>query len=284
MIKKIAIVTDSTCDLPPEWREKYDVTIIPLTIVFGEEQLLDGVDISATEFYERLVSDTTHPTTSQPTPNDVVKVFESARDKGAEAIFCILISSAMSGTYASAEQAAKDFTIPVEMFDSRNNSMGLGWQIMAAARAREDGGGLKEMTAAAAKVRDKMVYHILLDTIEYLSKGGRIGEAVKLVDSVLQVKPIVTVKPESGTVGLGLPARSRKVGLKNLYKNFFRKVGAEKNLHIAILHNNVPETAEQIAERVRAEYDPTELIIQTVSPILGVHTGPRAVALCGYSE
>ena len=146
MSKKIAIITDSTCDLPGEYRDKYDITVLPLTIIFGEEQLLDGVDISAEAFYERLVSDPVHPTTSQPTPNDVLQVFKSARDKGAEAVFCILISSAMSGTYASAVQAAKDAPIPVEMFDSRNNSMGLGWQVLAAARAREAGGGLKAVS------------------------------------------------------------------------------------------------------------------------------------------
>ena len=97
MSKKIAIVTDSTCDLPEEYRDKYDITVLPLTIIFGEEQLLDGVDISAEAFYERLVSDPVHPTTSQPTPNDVLQVFKAARDKGAEAVFCILISSAMCG-------------------------------------------------------------------------------------------------------------------------------------------------------------------------------------------
>jgi len=284
MEEKISIVTDSTCDLPQKWRVQYDITVLPLTIIFGEEQLLDGVDISAEAFYERLVSDPVHPTTSQPTPNDVLQVFNAAKDAGAEAVFCILISSAMSGTYASAEQAARSASIPVRMFDSRNNSMGLGWQVLAAARAREAGGGLEEMAAAAAKVRDKMVYHILLDTIEYLAKGGRIGDAVKLVDSVLKVKPIVTVKPDTGTVGMGLPARSRKTGLKNLYKNFFKKQDTSRPMRIAVLHNNEREIAEKLAEQVRVEYDPQELIIQVVSPILGVHTGPGAVALCGYSE
>jgi len=285
MAQRIAIITDSTCDIPQEWRDKYEITVIPLTIVFGEEQLLDGVDISAGAFYERLIRDQSiHPSTSQPTPAFIRNMYEELYEAGAEEIVCVLISAKMSGTLSSAQQAAADFPIPVHIHDSRNNSMGLGWQVMAAARAREAGGGVKEMLTAAEKVRDKMVYHILLDTISYLKRGGRIGEAVALVDSVLSVKPIVTVKPDTGTVGMGLPARSRKTGKKHLFKNFFKKLDTSKPMHITVLHNNVPQEAEEMAARVRETYDPQELFVQIVSPILGVHTGPDAIALCGYSE
>ena len=284
MTHRIALVTDSTCDIPQDWRKKYEITVLPLTIVFGEEQLLDDVDISAQAFYERLGADPHHPTTSQPTPNDFKTIFQKVQDAGAEQILCITISSAMSGTMASAVQVAKDFPIPVHVMDSRNNSMGLGWQVIAAARAREAGGGMKEMLAAAEHIRDRIVYYISLDTIEYLSKGGRIGDAVKWVDSVLQIKPLITVKRDTGTVGIGLPARSRKLGLQNLYKTFFKQLDTTKPMHITVLHNNVLADAEAMAERIKAEYDPAELFIEIVNPILGVHTGPGAVALCGYSE
>ena len=284
MTHRIALVTDSTCDIPQEWRKKYEITVIPLTIVFGEEQLLDGVDISAVEFYERLGTDPNHTTTSQPTPNDFKNVFEKVHKAGAEEILCITISSAMSGTMTSALGAAKDFPIPVQVMDSRNNSMGLGGQVIAAARAREAGGGMKEMVAAAEKIRDRIVYYITLDTIEYLSKGGRIGDAVKWVDSVLQIKPLITVKRDTGTVGVGLPSRSRKIGLKNVYKTFFKQLDTAKPMHITVMHNNVPADAEAMAARIKEEYDPAELFIEIVNPILGVHTGPGAIALCGYSE
>jgi len=285
MTNRIAIITDSTCDIPQDLREKYEITLIPLTIIFGEEQLLDGVDISAQAFYSRLISDqSVHPSTSQPTPAFVRNIYENIQKAGAEEIVCILISAKMSGTLASAQIAAEDFPIPVHIHDSRNNSMGLGFQVLAAARAREAGGGVKEMLAAAETVRDKMVYHILLDTISYLKRGGRIGDAVALVDSVLSVKPVVTVKPDTGTVGMGLPARSRKTGKKHLFKNFFRKLDTSKPMHITVLHNNIPDEAEEMAAMVREAYDPVELHVQIVSPILGVHTGPGAIALCGYSE
>jgi len=197
---------------------------------------------------------------------------------------CILISSRMSGTLTSAEQAAKDFPIPVHIHDSRNNSMGLGFQVLAAARVREAGGGVKEMLTAAETVRDRMIYHILLDTITYLKRGGRIGDAVALLDSVLSVKPVVTVKADTGTVGMGMPARSHRIGKKHLVKNFFKKLDTTKPMHITVLHNNIPEEAREMAEKIREMYDPAELFVQIVSPILGVHTGPNAIALCGYSE
>lgn len=285
MTQRIAIITDSTCDLPQAWREQYEITVVPLTIVFGEEQLLDGVDISAKAFYERIIADQTiNPSTSQPTPEIFRKMYEKLQKAGAEEIVCVLISSKMSGTLASAQQAVLDFPIPVHIHDSRNNSMGLGWQVMAAARAREAGGGVKGMLAAAEKVRDKMVYHILLDTISYLKRGGRIGDAVALLDSVLAVKPVITVKPDTGTVGMLLPARSHRIGKKNLYKNFFKKLDTSKPMHITVLHNNIPDEAQEMAEQIKAEYAPAELFVQIVSPILGVHTGPGAIALCGYSE
>jgi len=285
MTQRIAMITDSTCDIPQDLREKYDIHVIPLTIVFGEEQLLDGVDISARGFYERLITDqAVHPSTSQPSPGFVRKIYEKVRKTGAEEIVCILISSRMSGTLTSAEQAAKDFPIPVHIHDSRNNSMGLGFQVLAAARVREAGGGVKEMLTAAETVRDRMIYHILLDTITYLKRGGRIGDAVALLDSVLSVKPVVTVKADTGTVGMGMPARSHRIGKKHLVKNFFKKLDTTKPMHITVLHNNIPEEAREMAEKIREMYDPAELFVQIVSPILGVHTGPNAIALCGYSE
>jgi len=119
MTQRIAIVTDSTCDLLVEWREKYEINVIPLTIIFGEEQLLDGVDISAQAFYDRLEAEDVHPTTSQPTPKDFTEIFQQLKNNGTEEIVCVLISSAMSGTFASAQQAGEGFSIPVHIHDSR---------------------------------------------------------------------------------------------------------------------------------------------------------------------
>ena len=157
------IGTDSTCDIPREWIEKYDIFVIPLTIIFNEDQYLDGVDMTAEQFYERLAIDKHHPTTSQATPADFLRAYQRAKANGAKEILTIVISSCHERDNHLSQQAAKDFDIPVHVMDSRNNSMGLGWQVIAAARAREKGADLAEMVRAAEQVRDKMVYFISLN-------------------------------------------------------------------------------------------------------------------------
>lgn len=280
----IALITDSTSDIPAEWIRQYGISIVPLTIIFGSQPYLDGVDISAQAFYDRLIEKGEHPSTSQPTPEAFLTAYRQAAQKGAEQILVITISSGMSGTIESARQAAREAGIPVQVMDGKSNSMGLGWQVIAAARAREAGGGLAEMMAAAEKVRETVRYYITLDTIEYLARGGRISEAARFLDSFLRIKPMIYVRNDSGTVGASLPSRSRKGAIEGLYKEFFRHITPGQRLHITVLHNSALEEAQALAERVQKEYAPVEIFISIVSPVLGVHTGPRALALCGYAE
>jgi DegV family protein with EDD domain len=284
MTHKIALVTDSTCDIPAAWLLQYEISVIPLTIVMNGQPLLDGVDIQPQEFYERLDSEKLHPTTSQPTPQAFLDAYKKVAQNGAEQVLVITISSAMSGTIESARQASEQSPIPVQIVDGKNNSMGLGWQVIAAARIRETGGGLDEMMEAASLVQKNMVYYISLDTIEYLARGGRIADAARFLNSILKIKPLIYVKPDTGTVGAGIPSRSRKAVVEDMYKEFFKHIDTSRPLHITVLHNNVLSEAEELAERVKREYSPKEMFISIVSPILGVHTGPRALALCGYAE
>lgn len=280
----IALVTDSTCDIPAQWVEQYQIGVVPMTIIFGSETYLDRVEMTAEQFYARLPNEKHHPTTSQPTPQMFLEAYRKAAANGAQQVLAITISSAMSGAMASALQAAGESPIPVAVVDGKNNSMGLGWQLVAAARAREAGADLVAMIAAAKQVQEGMVYYITLDTIEYLAKGGRIAGAVKFLSSVIQIKPLIYVKPDQGVVGASIPARSRKGALEGLYKEFFKHFKPGQALHIAVLHNNALEEAQALAEQVQRAYAPKEMFITIVSPALGVHTGPRAVALCGYAE
>jgi DegV family protein with EDD domain len=284
MAHRIALVTDSTCDIPADWLKQYQISVVPMTLIFGDEQFQDGIHITAKEFYERLLIDPIHPSTSQPTPEAFIEAFKKAAAAGADEIIAMVISSAMSGTYSSAVQAVQQMDIPVQVHDSLNNSMGLGWQVMAAVRAREQGADAGAMLEAAKKVRERMVYYISLDTIEYLARGGRIGGAVKFLDSVLKVKPLIYVRPDTGTVAAGIPARSRTSALQGMYREFFRHMDTSRRMHITVLHNNAEDEARAIEQQVKREYAPEELFISIVTPALGAHTGPRAVALCGYSD
>ncbi len=284
MANRIAFITDSTCDIPQEWLIKYDITIVPLTIVWGNEQYLDGVEMNAEEFYQRLGVVMPIPTTSQPTPGSFLKAYKEAAAKGAEEIIVFTISSAMSGTIESARRAAEESPIPVHIHDSRNNSMALGWQVIAAARAREAGKDVAGILAAAEYVRANVIYYISLDTMEYLFKGGRIGQATKFLESIIKIKPLIYVNHDSGTVGAGFPARTRAGAIQGLYNEYFKHIPAGKPLHITVLHNAALAEAQELAEKVIAEFHPVEIFISIVSPVLGVHTGPRAIALCGYAE
>jgi len=278
-----ALVTDSTCDLPAELRDLYDISVVPLSVIWGTEQLRDGVDIQAEAFYRRLVSDPVYPTTSQPAPKDFLDVYQAQRERGADEILVLTISAAMSGTYESAKMAAEMIDMPVRVVDSRANSMSLGWQILAAARARESGADINTMIAAADDVRGRLVYLIALDTLEYLHRGGRIGGASAFIGNLLNLKPQIHVNHETGQVEAGKRTRTRKKALEALYQDFFAQVGAGDSLRIAVLHNAALEDTQAMAERVQREFSPAELLISIVSPVLGVHTGPRAISLCGYA-
>ena len=129
-----------------------------------------------------------------------------------------------------------------------------------------------------------MVYLITLDTLEYLHKGGRIGGASHFIGNLLNLKPQIAVNHQTGEVAGGRRSRTRKKALADLYEDFFHQIGTTQNLRIAVLHNAADEEAKGIAERIKKEFHPQELLISLVSPVLGVHTGPRAVAICGYPD
>lgn len=283
MAHKIALITDSTCDIPAEWVKHYEIQVIPLTIVMEGQTFTDGVDITPIEFYERLANEDIRPTTSQPTPQLFLDAYQKAAESGAEQVLVITISSGMSGTIESARQAAESSPIPVQLWDGKSNSMGIGWQVIAAARAREDGGGLKQMLEAAQKALVSMSYYISLDTIEYLAHGGRIADATRLLNSLLKIKPLIFVNHETGKVGAAVPSRSRKSAIEDLYREFFRHIDTSLPLHITVLHNNALPEAKELMERIIRDFSPKEIFISIVSPVLGVHTGPKALALCGYA-
>jgi len=281
---KIAFITDSTSDIPLELREKYDLTVVPLTINWEGKSYLDGVDLTPEEFYKRLEEDPVRPTTSQPAPGDFVRAFQQAQQNGAEEIVVVTISSAMSGTIQSARTAAESVDIPVHIVDSRGNSMGLGWQVLAGARSRDAGESMTAILAAIEKVRTHVHFHVVLDTLDYLFKGGRIAGAAKLLNSVLKIKPQVHVNHNSGSVEPSHVSRTRAKAIEALYSSFFDKVDIKKPLHIAVLHNAALEEAKALAERIREEFHPVELFIGFASPVLGVHTGPHAIGISGYDE
>jgi DegV family protein with EDD domain len=185
MTNTIALVADSTCDIPQAMIAFYGIIIIPQVAVWGEEVLRDRVDLAPEEFYQRLEQDPVWPSSTFPSPADYEKVYRNAIANGAKEIVVMTVSSAMSGTFQLAEQVGKHLDVPVHVVKSKGPTFSLGWQVLAVARIRELGCNAVKMIKAAARVRDKLVQIVCLDTLEYLHRGGRIVRATRFIGSML---------------------------------------------------------------------------------------------------
>jgi DegV family protein with EDD domain len=257
---------------------------VPAYVIWGDEQYRDRIDMEATAFYRRLENDPVYPTSAHPSPGDFLAAYEAAQARGANEIVVITVSSAMSGTYSAAQQAAAQIEIPVHVVDSKGPTMSLGWQVLAAGRAREAGADAPTMVAAADAVRARMAQLVYMDAVKYLEKGGRIGNAASLVGTVLRIRPVIYIDHEMGVVEVERIARTRKRGIEAMIKGFYDRLDHGRPLHVAVLHGDVLDEAEALAARIQQELDPVELLINVTGPVLGINTGPGALALAGYSE
>lgn len=280
----IALMTDSTRDIPENLIQQYNIGVIPQVVIWGEQTYRDRVDMAPEAFYERLTKDTLIPSTTLPSPAEFERVYRDAIAQGAREIIIFTVSSAMSGTFQAAKQAGERMKVPVHVIDSKGPTMSLGWQVLAAARGREAGANATEMIAAADKVRGKLVQIVCLDTLEYLHRGGRIGTATKFLGSLLDIKPLVQINHRTGMVEPAGQARTRKKSIEVLIEQFFEQIQRDKPTHVAVLHGNALDEAQAIAARICLTYAPKELLINITGPVLGINTGPRALALCGYTE
>ncbi len=280
----IGIITDSTCDIPEELIRQYSLIIIPQMLIWGEQQLRDRVDLRPQEFYERLSSDPVRPHSSLPALADIQEAFQEAIRRGAEQLVVLTVSSAMSGTFELVKKVAQSLALPVSMLDAKGPTMSLGWQVLAAARANQAGAALNGILDQVEKVRSRLVQLVAMDSLEYLQRGGRIGGAVKWVGSLLNIKPLVSINHATGTVEPAALARTHKALVELLYSKFFDRLKGAPNLHVAVLHGNALGEAEALARRIQAEFHPLELLVNMTGPVLGLNTGPGALALCGYAE
>ncbi len=277
----IAIITDSTADLPAELLEKHSIPTVPLYVNWGEESLKDGVDISKSAFYTRLPKDPVHPKTSQPTPADFAAAI---KESGAKEAIIFTIAGGLSGTYDSACTAREMVDIPVYVVDSHSTSVGLGFEVKAAIRARKAGGDVQDIIAAAEKVRQSLSVLFAVDTLEYLHKGGRIGGASRLVGSALQLKPLLQLDPQTGKIDAVERIRTRSKAIQRLLDATFENVDPNKPVRIGVMLGGNYEDEEPVCEQIRARCSPIELVVTNISPILGVHTGPGVVGLGAYNE
>jgi len=280
----IAIITDSTCDIPDELIRQYGITIVPHIIIWGEEQFRDRVDMQPLEFYERLVKDPIYPSSSQAGVPDFQQAYEAAEKRGATEIITLTVSSAMSGAFRMAQEAAELVKIPVSVVDGKGPTMSLGWQVLTAARMRDAGESVKTILESLDILKTRLVQYVCMDSLDFLRKGGRIGNAVKWLGGALHIRPLVTINHQTGLVDPVSLARTHSGIVDLMYKKFFGHFQEGDKLHIAVLHGNNPAEAAQLAERIHNEFHPVELLVNITGPVLGINTGPNALALAGYAE
>lgn len=283
-MRDIEVITDSTCDLPKEMVDQYDIKVVSHYVIWGDKQFRDRVDLQPQEFYEKLQTERTYPSSAQATIQDYLTKYQEAVLHGAREIIVPTISSAMSGAYHMAQEAAKLVKIPVHVVDAKGPTMTLGWQVLEAVRLRELGESVESILSGIDSVRKKLVQIVGMDSLSFLQKGGRIGDAASWLGAKLQIKPVVSINHESGRVEAAGIARTHSGVMDMVYQKFFEKVGSGSKLHVAVLHGNALEDAKKLADRITEEYKNLELIINITGPVLGINTGPRALALCGYFE
>jgi DegV family protein with EDD domain len=273
----IQIVTDSTGYIPPDLVRKYGIQVAPQVLIWGEETLRDGIDILPDAFYARLKTAKVMPTTSQATVADFLEIFQKAAAQG-KPVLAILLSSKLSGTISSAVQAKE--LVPqaqVEIVDSYATSMAMGYQVLAAARAAEAGKGFAEVVAVARDAVNKTGVVFVVDTLEFLHRGGRIGGAAKLLGTALNLKPVLELK--DGRLEPVEKIRTKTKAVSRMLDIVEERVKGRPNLRLATIHAAARDEAQALLDEAVARLKPVEAFVVEASPVVGTHAGPGTVGL-----
>lgn len=281
----VRVVADSSVCLPRELIKKYNIELVPETIIFGTKIYRDGVDLDPGDFYVLLGRAKDLPTTSAPSPQDFIDAYQRAA-KDADAIACVLVTSGFSQMGLQAALTARESVPqpPIEIVDSRTAVGAYGFVVLAAAKAAADGKSLPEVLKAAESVQQRVNMVLTLDTLKYLAKGGRIGKAAQWAGTMLSIKPILEVSVATGAIEPIERVRSRPKALRRLLGIMQERVGEGQKVHVSIDHANVPEEAEQLKSQISSLFDCTDIFINDWAPVAGVHCGPGVIGLSFYSE
>ncbi len=280
----VAVVTDSTANLPPGLAETLGLPIIPLKIHWGDETYVDGVTLDSTTFYRWLKEREALPVTSQPSAGEFLTFFKSVAEQfNTDTILGIFISSDMSGTVASAKLAKQELpALQIEVIDSRSVSMGLGLSAIVAARMAKENASLREISERMYQLREEMQVIFTVDTLEYLHRGGRIGGAARLLGTVLNLKPLLAV--ESGQVEAIQKVRSRRKSLQQIIDEAQQRLNGRRPAELAVVQANAEKDAERLTGWVNEQLRPMRLYHSILSPVVGTHGGPGTVGVAFYPE
>jgi DegV family protein with EDD domain len=272
----VHIVTDSSSDLSQGLVEKLGVSVVPLSIRFGDEEYRDGVDLTATQFYEKMAGTEVLPETAAPSPGAFEQVFRGAADRGAPGVVCVNLSSKLSATMAAAESAARavEGTVDVRVVDSLSVTMGTGSIVIEAAEMAADGASVDQIAQRCGELERRTHVFGVLDTLENLKKGGRIGSAKALLGSLLSVKPALDIS--SGEVVEAGKLRTRRKALEWLRDKLYEQADPQR---LAIVHGGAPDFGE-LCDMISDRYPAGSYATGIIGPTIGAHAGPRVLGIC----
>lgn len=271
MSREIAIVTDSTADIPNDVCSELNITVIPNIVIMDSDSYQDGVDITREEFYQRLPRMRTPPTTSTGSLGTYQKVYRELLNNGTQSILSIHLSSTLSSVFNIATIAARDFGDAVHVYDSKQVSLGLGFQVIEAAKAAKNRGSLNQILAIMEKIQQKVRVFAMLNTLEYIRRSGRVSWARAKIGDLLRYKQFIEVK--DGDVFSLSKVRTRKKGIQHLLSLIQQQ---NELAYLAILHTNAEKDAHEILTKVKNKIDHQPYIIN-VTTAIGTHVGPNGL-------
>ncbi|MCL6633705.1 MAG: DegV family protein [Alicyclobacillus herbarius] len=276
---KIAFVTDSTAYLTPEQAGQDGLEVVPLTVLFGSESFREGVDLTTEAFFTRLAQADKLPTTSQPTPGEFAAVFERLL-KEYDSVLCLLLSSGLSGTFHSAEMAARMVDGDVTVVDSQIASYGIAGPLLDGIALARQGGTKEDVLDLWRRELTDMHAYFVIDTLEYLHKGGRIGGAAAAFGALLQIKPILTMR--EGKIDLFEKVRTHRRAMERMLAQLDRDAQAGRPLQVGVVHSQRLADAEKLRADLVQRYPNIEAEVSELGPVIGTHTGPGVLALVYY--
>lgn len=281
-MEKIAIITDSTCGVPDEYLEKYNIEVMRLKIIYGENEYVDGIDIQPAEVYDRLSTEV--PTTSMPSVQDAVDLMENLVSRGYTHVIGLFISAGLSGTMNSFRIAANQFEDKLTSFiyDSKMISMAVGLAVIEVGKMIDEGKSFDFICNEIPKVKNKISLYFTVDTLEYLIKGGRIGRVSGTIGQMLNLKPIITMD-DDGMYTTFSKVRGSKKALSELMRLGTDLLDKGKS-KVVVMTGTMKEEAEKLMDYFKEHKNTTFTHKGIFTPVIGVHAGPRIVAIAVMSE
>jgi DegV family protein with EDD domain len=285
-MNKVAIVTDTTACVPPEYVTRFGIEVVPVPLIIEEKTYRDGIDISPAEFYALLRRVKTTPTTSSSSPQLYLNAFCHA-SRQAQGILCLTEPAKFSAMYASARVAmetAKDTLkgVAIEVMECTTAAAGQGLVALAAARAAALDKPLAEIKKTAGEIMSRVKLFAALDTLQYLARSGRVPQAAALVNSILSIKPVFTLN-HSGAHTVALP-RTMQSATDRMLKLMDGAVAGGQKLHVAVMHADVLEQAQILRNRITSRFACQEVFITEFTPVMGAHTGPGLIGVAFYGD